>query len=277
MPSKARPKCGSTSRSPTRRAAWIRCRAAAVAGKRVDHGADRRQRFGRQAEDQASASAVAAAAAAARRRGLVDRVEAGSRGDAPRERRERRERGGALVEPRLVEQAARRQQQHRAERPPQRVLAVVLEQRPQRVALHQEALLAGRLGAAGGAVAVIDDGGVLDAHVEADEAQPPAEVDVVVVGEERVVEAAGAMVGVAGHGEGAAVREERVGGAGAVERHRLAVVVLEAARLEADRAAQEVDRAPVPAEDARGGAGRAVGGGGDEARARCRARRACRC
>ena len=30
MHSKARPKCGSTSRSPTRRAAWIRCRACAV-------------------------------------------------------------------------------------------------------------------------------------------------------------------------------------------------------------------------------------------------------
>ena len=230
--------------------------------ERIDHRADGRERLGRETEDQALAGGGRRRRAAAG--GSIDRVGARARADAAGQRREAGEHGGAIVDPRLVEQAPRRQQQHRAERPPQRVLAVVLDHRPQRVPLHEEALLSGRLGAAGRAVAVVDDRGVLDAHVEARESQPPAEIDVVVVGEERVVEAAGAIVGGAGHGEGAAVREERVGGAGAVERDRLAVVILEAARLEADRAAQEVDRAAVPAEDAGGGAGRPVSGGGDE-------------
>ena len=55
----------------------------------------------------------------------------------------------AEVEPALVEDAPDGEQQRDAERAAQRGLAVVLDQRPERVALHQEALLAGRLGAAG--------------------------------------------------------------------------------------------------------------------------------
>ena len=133
-----------------------------------------------------------------------------------RENGAKRARTAARASIRATEQAPRASSSTGPSGPPQRVFAVVLHRHPQRVARHQEALLAGRLGAAGRAVAVVGDGVVLDADAKAGEAQPPAQVDVVVVGKERVIEAAGAIVGGAGHGEGAAVGEERFGGAGAV-------------------------------------------------------------
>ena len=108
-----------------------------------------------------------------------------------------------------------------------------------------------------GAVPVIRDGLGHRPDAMAGHAQPPPEVDIVVVGEQGRIEAAGVLVGPSGHGEGAAIREEGLGQchAGGVG---LAVLLLIAAGFEAGGAAHEVDGAAIPAHHARADAGRLI-------------------
>ena len=88
------------------------------------------------------------------------------------------------------------------------------------------------------------DGATIDADA-------PAQVGVVVVGEQRRVEAAGPLVRLARDREGTAVGEERLAGGAQLGAHGLAVVLLEPSGLEVERPSHEVDALAVPAEHAR--------------------------
>ena len=221
--------------------------------KPEDRGAHRRQRFQGDAAEQAGGGHGRA------RRGQGIRRRVGGAAAQPLHQRGQRSRGGGVTVPRaLLRDAPGGEQQHRSQRAAQRRLAVALDRGPHGVALHEELLLAARLQAGGGAVAVVHGRVGHDADVAARQSHAPSEVDVVVVGEEAVVEAACRGVGGARDGERSAVGEERLAGGRELGPHRLAVVVLEPAGLETDRAAHEVEAPAVPAEHA-GGRARVLG------------------
>ena len=132
-------------------------------------------------------------------------------------------------------------------------VAVTLRRGPEGVALHVEPFPLVGEPPRGGAVPMVDDRVVRHGDHATGQPQSPSQVHIVVVGEVGVVEAACCLVGRAGHGKGAAVRKERRRLAGQLGSVRFGEVFLEAARLEVDGAADEVNPPAVPAEHARGG------------------------
>src|SRR5262249_29859515 len=92
-----------------------------------------------------------------------------------------------------------------------------------------------------GAVSMIDHRASGNADAGACQPEPPAEIDIVVIREERRIESAGARVGFPRDGKRAAVGEECLGWRRELRQVADAVEVLKAARLEVQAAANEVD------------------------------------
>jgi hypothetical protein len=177
-----------------------------------------------------------------------------ARRDVQRRRRPAAEREGFRIDPALAQSAQQRERDRRGQHTPQRLVAVILVNHRQRVALEQPQPLREGDPHVGAVQAMVGNRGRRQHGAVAAQRHAPPEIDVLEVGEEIEIEAAGLDVGVARNQHRSAAGEEQRPFLIVASADRRAEVALPGVPDEGHDARDEVDPLAVPVEDARGDA-----------------------
>ena len=148
------------------------------------------------------------------------------------------------------QRAIGRQQERSRQRARQRVLLEVRIDHAQRVALDQAQARRLRPASTGAVMLVMDDRVGSEPDLVAEQPQPPAELDIFVVGERPLVPGAGVEKHVARHQHRRAARKQQRRLPPRREPGRIADVMLKAAPFEAHGSATEINQLAVPVENA---------------------------